>query len=187
MATADTQPPRDMYARGKIYKITSSQTCAVYIGSTVQPLSARLSEHKGHFRIYAAGKGHYYTSFEVVKYTDASIELIEDHPCEAKYQLEAREAHWIQRTPGAVNKYTPSGIPPGPDHRRQYEQCARRKARERERRAKPATKAYRREYNRKPAVKAYKRQYYQENRDRLLALARLRYKAKKAPLLSRAD
>lgn len=39
------------YSKGKIYKLCSNQTDNVYIGSTTQELSFRLSDHKKHIDV----------------------------------------------------------------------------------------------------------------------------------------
>jgi hypothetical protein len=38
------------YSEGKIYKLTSSQTDKVYIGSTIRSLNVRFSNHKSHYK-----------------------------------------------------------------------------------------------------------------------------------------
>ena len=66
---------------GKIYSIRSHQTDLIYIGSTIETrLSARLSKHRSDYKRYImSGKFNYYvSSFEILKYNDAYIELIEE-------------------------------------------------------------------------------------------------------------
>ena len=64
---------------GKIYSIRSHQTDLIYIGSTTEKrLSARLSKHRANFKAYLKDKYHYVSSFEILKYIDAYIELIEE-------------------------------------------------------------------------------------------------------------
>ena len=53
---------------GRVYKLTSSHTDEVYIGSTVQELSDRLREHKYTYRKYIDDKKQYITSIEILKY-----------------------------------------------------------------------------------------------------------------------
>ena len=92
------------YKNGKIYTIRSHQTDKIYIGSTTQPLSKRLSAHKAHFRAYLDGKYNNVTSFEIIKYGDAYIELLEEYPCETKDQLHKKEGGCIRSEPNCVNK-----------------------------------------------------------------------------------
>jgi hypothetical protein len=83
------------YKNGMIYIIKSSQTDEAYIGSTIQKLSRRLSDHKKKYKKFLDNKYTYCTSFEIVKYDDAYIELYEEYPCNSKLELESREAEII--------------------------------------------------------------------------------------------
>lgn len=76
------------YQAGKIYKLISSQTNDIYIGSTIQELTDRLYNHK-----YDYKNSHYRTSFEIVKYDDVQIELIENYQTTSKFLLEVREGY----------------------------------------------------------------------------------------------
>ena len=91
------------YQKGKIYCIRSHQTDKVYVGSTIQTLSLRMCGHRKSLKNYKNGKYHYVTSFDILEYDDAYIELIEDFACENKSQLEKREGHFI-REMDCVNK-----------------------------------------------------------------------------------
>jgi hypothetical protein len=92
------------YKNGKIYTIRSHQTDQFYIGSTCSPLSKRLYEHKNSYKCYLNGKSYFITSFEIVKYDDVYIELLEEYPCENKMMLRKREGELI-RDNTCVNKY----------------------------------------------------------------------------------
>ena len=83
------------YLNGKIYEIRSHQTEQVYIGSTVERLSARMSKHRADFKRYKAGKMNYITSFKMLDYPDAYIELVEKHPCLCREELERLEGQHI--------------------------------------------------------------------------------------------
>jgi len=62
----------------RIYKITSEQTPSVYIGSTKETIARRLSGHLRSFKLFKAGGRSSMSSFEIVKHTDAKIELIKE-------------------------------------------------------------------------------------------------------------
>jgi len=94
------------YQEAKIYQIKSEQTDKVYIGSTTKKLSQRFSTHKRDYKRYLAGKYDYVTSFKILEYGDAYIELLEDYPCESKTELEHREAELIREL-DCVNKNIP--------------------------------------------------------------------------------
>ena len=85
------------YQEGKIYKIVSSQTDRVYIGSTYKPLYERFASHGYDFKYYMKGTYHYVSSFELLRFDDAEIHLVESYPCESKQALEIRETHWMNQ------------------------------------------------------------------------------------------
>ena len=62
---------------GYTYAVRSYQTDEIYIGSTLGTLRQRLYKHKQDLKQYNKGKFHYVTSYEIVKYDDAFIEMIE--------------------------------------------------------------------------------------------------------------
>ena len=95
------------YQLGKIYRITSSQTENVYIGSTAQTLLCRrMGEHVSDYKRFINGKlKSNKGSFEIIKHGDAIITLIETFPCNSKDELHAREQHFIDlNTELIVNK-----------------------------------------------------------------------------------
>ena len=86
------------YKLGKIYKLCSNKTDKIYIGSTAQKyLSTRLARHKQYIKEWMNGKHNYVTSFEMFKFDDVKIILIESYPCDNKDQLHAREQYWIDQ------------------------------------------------------------------------------------------
>ena len=93
------------YQRGKIYKIISNQTNDVYYGSTVeQRITNRLSGHRQNYKRWLTEKYPYVTSFEIIKFEDAKIILVENFPCNTRYELLAREQHYIDNNE-CVNKH----------------------------------------------------------------------------------
>jgi hypothetical protein len=86
------------YQLSKIYKITSPQTDKCYVGASCQKyLSLRLSQHNRDFKQYCNGKYHYTTSFEIINYGDAKIELLETCPCNNSDELKVFEGKWIRQ------------------------------------------------------------------------------------------
>lgn len=83
------------YKNGKIYKLWCLDCDDTYVGSTTQPLSTRLYQHKT--QLNCSSK----ILFE--KSDNVKIELIEEFPCENKDQLNQREGHWIREI-NCVNK-----------------------------------------------------------------------------------
>ena len=98
------------YQNGKIYKIWSTTTNKIYIGSTTQMLSSRMSGHRASYRKKSPGISRI-TSCIIFDhgYMEAKIELIENCPCSSKAELLKREGHYI-RTLDCVNKCVPSAI-----------------------------------------------------------------------------
>ena len=93
------------YSRGKIYAIRSPHTDLYYTGSTCETLSKRVSCHRMSRKRYQAGKAGFCTSFTILEFGDAYIELIENFPCGSRDELHKREGE-IQRERRAdlVNK-----------------------------------------------------------------------------------
>ena len=89
------------YSKAKIYCIKSSQTDEVYYGSTCWPLNVRFNGHKTNSK---ANKP--LTSSQILQYTDAYIELVEEFPCNTKVELHNRERYYIENYP-CVNKFIP--------------------------------------------------------------------------------
>ena len=126
---------------GRIYKITSSACDGVYIGSTTKQLNVRFSVHKSHYKIYLAGNMNYLTSFEVLKFVDAQIELIHEGLFNGKKDMEKFEGETIRTTPNAVNKNVAGWTGTKEEYQQQY-----------------------REDN-KEAIAQNIRQYYEDNQD----------------------
>ena len=84
------------YDNGKIYAIRSHQTDKIYIGSTITTLVRRLSRHKTDYKNWKNGCPHYMTSYELMKYDDMYIELLELYPCNNRLELCRREGELIR-------------------------------------------------------------------------------------------
>jgi hypothetical protein len=90
--------------KGYIYYLKSPQTELIYIGSTIQKLSERLGDHRCNYKSWQDEKYHYVTSYEIVKFPDAYIELIEELEVEDEIALHKREGYY-QRGMECVNKH----------------------------------------------------------------------------------
>jgi hypothetical protein len=132
------------YQRGKIYKLVSFGTDKVYVGSTCEVyLSNRLAGHRSAFKSYHNGKHKYFTSFELVKFDDVEIILLEAYPCNSRYELHARERHWIEQL-DCVNKLIPNRT------RIEYERDPRVKTRRKEYKKTENYRQYKYQYNKEP-------------------------------------
>ena len=95
----------------KIYRICSSYSEKVYYGSTTTDLKNRLQIHRKHYEKYLIGKfPNYISSFELMQYDDAYIELVEVVYCENKNELSYREAQWILADPNKCNIRIPGKL-----------------------------------------------------------------------------
>ena len=92
------------YNNSKIYKLYSESAGLTYIGSTCEKyLSRRLSGHVRSYKCYLNGKYHYVSSFEILKYDDYKIELIEKVNVGDKDELRMIEGKYIKEIE-CVNK-----------------------------------------------------------------------------------
>ena len=93
-----------MTITGRIYKITSAQTDNIYIGSTTKTLKQRLSTHKCDYKRYLKNKTHYKSGYDIVKFDDAIIELIEEKEFNDKYEMLLCENKHMKSNNKCVNK-----------------------------------------------------------------------------------
>jgi hypothetical protein len=94
---------KNKYNNGKIYTLRSYQTDKIYIGSTTDRLCNRKAKHKYNYKKYLSGDYHYVTSFELIKYDDCYIELLEKYSCDSKEELSKEEGEYIKKL-DCVNK-----------------------------------------------------------------------------------
>jgi hypothetical protein len=151
------------YKKGKIYCLRSHQTDDIYIGSTIQPLHKRLHGHKSNLKKWKDGKICYITSFEIVKYDDCYIELLEDCPCDNKNQLERREGQLIRQMDCANKRVA------GRNKKEWYDE-------KKEQIAEQKKKYYQ---DNKEQIAGRGKKYYQDNKEQLLEYRKKRYEAHK--------
>lgn len=101
------------YSQGKIYKIYSTKTDKVYIGSTTKQLKDRLRTHRNNYQNYTRDKS-YKSNVSVFQIFDEdrypSIELICEYPCTNTLELRTKEHEIIKNTTAnIVNKNSPIG------------------------------------------------------------------------------
>ena len=101
---------------GIIYKITSSHTDRVYIGSTFKMKDVRLYEHIQQYERYIAGISKYCcTSRELLRYLpDCDVSVVKIGKYNSKQDLEQDERMVILNTPLTVNKNIPRGTSGAP-------------------------------------------------------------------------
>ena len=91
------------FNKGKIYKITNDYNDEVYVGSTCDTLIRRFSYHKRDLKTQQCKNRKIYKLMNEIGFERFRIELIEDYPCQDKYQLIQREGHFIREF-GTLNK-----------------------------------------------------------------------------------
>jgi len=85
------------YNNSKIYKICSNLTDKYYIGSTTQTLAQRLSKHVRDYKTHIKNNNtNYISSYEIIKYGDCYITLIEECNYNNRQQLCKREGEFIK-------------------------------------------------------------------------------------------
>ena len=89
---------------GRVYKLISSHTDEIYIGSTEASLSNRLNRHKCDYKNYINGKKNYISSYEILKYADVKIELIHEGEFSTKREFRRLEGSFIRQVDNCVNK-----------------------------------------------------------------------------------
>ncbi len=90
------------FSKGKIYKITNDYNNEVYVGSTCDTLVKRFSSHKNGRNGKRQINRNLSTLMREIGTDRFRIELIEDYPCEDKYQLRQREGYFIREI-GTLN------------------------------------------------------------------------------------
>ena len=88
------------YNQGKVYQIRRYSNS---IGSTTVPLFRRLAKHKSNYKFYLKGEKGYAPVFDLVRYDDCYIEVLENYRCNNKEELNSRE-HFHIRENECVNK-----------------------------------------------------------------------------------
>ena len=151
-----------MYSNSKIYKITDVGCNECYYGSTVQPLSKRIGQHRSHYSLYKKGKASFVTSFilfDKVGLENCKIELVETFECKSKEELHQREAYYI-RNNECVNKVNPGRI--HKEYQKEYQKEYREENQDK-------LKEYQKEYyeENKENIKEQQKEYREENKEKL--------------------
>lgn len=147
------------YSNSKIYTIRSHQTENVYIGSTTQTLSQRFSGHRRSYKQFLDNKHCYLTSYEIIKYDDAYIELIEAFSCNIVEELRKKEGEYIRKL-DCINKYVAGRTT------KQYQEEHKEEIREQR-------KQFREEH--KEEIREKKKEFYEKNKEKTLEKMKEKY------------
>ena len=153
------------YKNGKIYKIWSPMGKEIYIGSTIQSLYARKSQHKRCMKCSSK------ILFE--KYDDVRIELIEYFPCNNKEELDKKEGFYI-RNNDCINKNIAGRTEKeyyedNKEKIKEYLQDNKEKIKEQKKEYYEDNKDKIKEYrdNNKEKKKEYMKEYYEDNKEKI--------------------
>jgi hypothetical protein len=95
------------YQKGQIYKIVDVGFNKCYIGSTIEPLSNKMSKHRSHYKDYINNVGKVkiksFDLFDEYGVENCKIVWIQNYPCNSRKELEAEEGR-IQQETDCVNK-----------------------------------------------------------------------------------
>lgn len=175
------------YQNAKIYSIRSYQTDMIYIGSTCRHLSKRLYDHKQDYKLWQNGKDHYVSSFEIIKYDDAYIELIENFPCSDKNELHRREGQLIRELGNVVNKVV-AGRTPKERYKDNYQQILEKQKKyyydNIDKRLKYTKQYYQKNIN---SRKEYGRNHYLKNKEQILEKNKIKCICKCGTILRKRD
>jgi hypothetical protein len=140
------------YHKGKIYTIRSFQTEQYYIGSTCDALHKRLYNHRQFYKQYLKDNRNFVSSFDIMKYEDHYIELLEDYKCESKNELLKREGELIRKYKDEIVNCKIEGR----TRKERYE--------ENKEKIKEDSKKY--YEDNKDKIKELRKEYYEDNKDK---------------------
>lgn len=148
------------YSLCKVYKIISNQTDLIYIGSTCQELSQRLASHRRDYKRYLNGKCRYVSSYEILKYPDAKIILVQAYPdCQSNMEKLMYEQDWVDCYDCVNKNKAYSTLEQTKEKKKEYQKNNKEYLAEKK-------KEYYKEH--KPQILEYNKEYYNNNKEELL-------------------
>jgi hypothetical protein len=183
------------YHKGKIYTIRSFQTEQYYIGSTCDALHKRLYNHRRDYKQYLNDNHSFVTSFDIIKYEDSYIELLEDYKCENRNELTKREGELIRKYKDDIVNCRIEGRTIKEryednkdiykEYNKEYYVDNKDKIKEINKKYneenKDKIKEYRKKYNedKKDKIKEKKKEYYEDNKDKFKDKSKEHYELNK--------
>ncbi len=95
------------YSKGKIYKITNDYNDDVYINYTCDTLVKRFSCHKKNAQKVLFKNSTLYKLMNEIGFDRFRIQLVENCPCEDKYQLCQMTREYVRNCGTIINKQVP--------------------------------------------------------------------------------
>ena len=151
------------FSKAKIYKITNDYNNDVYVGSTCDTLVRRFINHKLSLNNKKNNNRPIYKLMNEIGFERFRIELIEDYPCQDKYQLRQREGHFIREI-GTLNKKIEGRT------KQEYREDNKNKIQEYYNENKDILIEKNKEYRKanKEKIQEYKKEYYEANKEKVL-------------------
>ena len=147
------------YDKAKIYQLVNDITDDVYIGSTCQPLSKQMAEHRNSMKSKRDINVKLYQKMNEIGAENFRIELIKECPCENIDQLRAIEGKYI-REMGTLNRQVAGRT--SSDYKKEFKE-----------RYYPQKQTYRK--NNREILNEKNREYYNERKDEICSKQRQKY------------
>ena len=162
------------YSKAKIYCIRNYNDNDVYVGSTCQPLSKQMADHRMSINSKRDGNMLLYAKMREQGTTNFYIELLEEYPCKNKEQLRAKEGKYI-RSLSTLNKRIEGRTIE--EWRKDNEEHLKEHYKNYYIKNKPKIQKYKLEYssNNKIKIQDYKKEYTIKNKDTINAKSREYY------------
>jgi len=160
----------DKYKNGKIYTIRSFQTDDIYVGSTIEKLCSRMSKHRYEYRKYLKNNNRgFYSSFEILQYKDAYIELLEEYPCNSKEELCKKEGEYIRSMDCVINKCMAGIYKTDKEYYEENKEKVLQQQKEYYENNKEKILEYHKEYyeNNEEKIKEYQKEYSKNNKEKI--------------------
>ena len=155
------------FSKERIYKILSTIIDDVYVGSTCQPLTKRLYEHKKTIGKQTYENNKFYCKMQELGSDNFYIDLVENYPCSTREELRAREGEWIRKI-STLNKLIAGRDSKGycDDNAEMLRQKTKEYKAEHKEHYKEYMKAYRE--TKLEEIKAHRNIYIEQNREIIL-------------------
>jgi hypothetical protein len=95
------------YGNGKIYKLVSDQDNQFYVGSTIQKLCQRKTQHVCKSKNPNEMGRLVYEHFNQIGWQNVKIILVETYPCDSVEELVKRERYWYELLKPSLNSRFP--------------------------------------------------------------------------------
>ena len=196
-----TEKKKKDFSNGKIYCIRNCLDDDIYIGSTCQPLSKRMTKHRESMKDSKRQHLKIYEKMNDLGIEMFYIELIENYPCENIEQLNRREGEHIREKQSVLNKriggrtvkeWCDDNIERVQENKHKYHIQNKEKINERSRQHYQENKEYLKQYqneykeNNREKVLERKRQHHHENKASLNEAKKQYYKDNRERLLENA-